>query len=64
MYTCLILSLQLSFDSKNCHKLLVIQYMFIVETMTNRAAYTSNDVLRAYFGTSPLEHENVILGLL
>ena len=51
---CLIWSLQPSFGSKSYHKHSLIHYMFIglVETVTNRAVCTSNDVIRAYFGTS------------
>ena len=48
------------FRSKSYHKISAIHYMFIVETVTNRGVCTSNDVRRAYFGTSPW----LILGLL
>ena len=41
------------FWSKSFHKISVIHYMFTVETVTNRGVCTSNDVKRAYFGTSP-----------
>ena len=41
------------FGSKIHHKISVIHYMFIVETLTNRGVCTSNYVMMAYFGTSP-----------
>ena len=33
------------FGNKSYHKILVIHYMFIVETVTNRGVCTSNDII-------------------
>ena len=41
------------FGSESYYKISVIHYMFIVKTVTNRGVCTSNDVMTAYFGTSP-----------
>ena len=52
------------FGSKS-YLILVIHYMFIVETVTYRGVCTSNDIdHEGLFQHQSLEHEMVILGLL
>ena len=57
MYMCLVWSLQPSLG-----KISLIHYMFIIESVTNRGVGTSNDVMRAYFGTSPWNMKRFLWG--